>query len=154
MLSHASFRLAIRNLTFRKNAPVNEIERKFLSDELEMRNAADIEFLRAHRIGEKKKGETRPVIARFLRFPERKLVFRRVRELADDIGIHVYADSPKEISERRKSSGHGLTKKERSERLLSLANQNLINYLSMDNLFLYTQFILIELFMLFIRLFL
>ena len=77
-----------------------------------------------------------------------------MRELADDIGIHVYADSPKEISERRKSSGHGLTKKERSERLLSLANQNLINYLSMDNLFLYTQFILIELFMLFIRLFL
>ena len=57
----------------------HEVVRKFLSDELEMENAADIEFQRAHRIGKKKTGETRPVIVRFLRFPERELVFRRVR---------------------------------------------------------------------------
>ena len=60
----------------------HEVVREFLSDELEMENAADIEFQRAHRIGKKKTGETRPVIVRFLRFPECELVFRRVRELA------------------------------------------------------------------------
>ena len=65
----------------------HEVVRKFLSDELEMENAADIEFQRAHRQGKKKTGETRPGIVRFLRFPERELVFRRVRELADDIDI-------------------------------------------------------------------
>ena len=36
----------------------HEVVRKFLSDELEMENAADIEFQRAHRIGKKKTGET------------------------------------------------------------------------------------------------
>ena len=68
----------------------HEVVRKFLSDELEMENAADIEFQRAHRIGKKKMGKTRPAIVRFLRFLERELVFRRVRELADDIDIRVY----------------------------------------------------------------
>ena len=80
----------------------HEVVRKFLSDELEMENAANIEFLRAHRIGKKETGETRPVIVGFLRFPERELVLRRVRELADDIDIKVYADFPTQISERRK----------------------------------------------------
>ena len=59
---------------------------------MEIENAADIEFQRVHRIGKKKTGETRPVIVRILRFPERELVFRRVRELADDIDIKVYTD--------------------------------------------------------------
>ena len=34
----------------------HEVVRKLLSDELEMENAADIEFQRAHRIGKKKTG--------------------------------------------------------------------------------------------------
>ena len=34
----------------------HEVVGKFLSDELEMENAADIEFQRAHRIGKKKTG--------------------------------------------------------------------------------------------------
>ena len=75
-----------------------------------MENAADIEFQRAHRQGKKKTGETRPVIVRFLRFPERELVFRRVRELADDIDVKVYADFPREISERRKKQWPRLKK--------------------------------------------
>ena len=55
------------------------------------------------------------VIVRFLRFPERELVLRRVRELTDDIDIKVYADFPKEIGEGRKSSGHARLKKARKE---------------------------------------
>ncbi|CAH3165385.1 unnamed protein product [Porites lobata] len=69
-----------------------------------------IQNLEAHRIGRKKTGETRPVIVRFLRFPERELVFPRVRELADDIDIKVYADFPREISERRKKQWPRLKK--------------------------------------------
>ena len=50
----------------------HEVVRKFLSDELEMENAADIEFQRAYRIGKKKTGETRPaLIFLFLRFPRK-----------------------------------------------------------------------------------
>ena len=67
-------------------------------------------------------------------FPLCELVFRRVYKLGDDIDIKVYADFPNEIS-----SDHVLKKQERRERLLSLANQNLINYLSMDDLFPYRQ---------------
>ena len=37
----------------------HEVVQKFLGDELEMENAADIEFQRAHRIGKKRTGETR-----------------------------------------------------------------------------------------------
>ena len=106
-----------------------------------MEKAADIEFQRAHRIGKKTTCETRPVIVRFLRFPERELVFRRVRELADDIDIKVYADFPKEISERRKKQWRRLKKArgEGRERLLSSANQNPINYSSRDDLFHYRE---------------
>ena len=47
------------------------VMRSFLKEELDVENAENIEFQRAHRIGNKKAGETRPVIVRFLRFPER-----------------------------------------------------------------------------------
>ena len=74
----------------------------FFKEELELEDGENIEFQRAHRIGKKKTGEARPVIVRFLRFPDRELVFRRVREMEDEIDVKVYSDYPEEISERRK----------------------------------------------------
>ena len=74
----------------------------FLKEELNLENAETIEFQRAHRIGKRKPGETRPVIVRFLKFPEREMVFRRARELEGETDVKVYLDLPKEISERRK----------------------------------------------------
>ena len=79
-----------------------EVMRRFLKEELELESAGNIEFQRAHRIGKKKMGEARPVIFRFLKFPERELVFRKARELEGDTDVKVYSDLPKEISERRK----------------------------------------------------
>ena len=79
-----------------------EVMRNFLKEELDLENADNIEFQRAHRIGKKKMGEARPVIVRFLKFPERELVFRKARELESDTEVKVYSDLPKEISERRK----------------------------------------------------
>ena len=67
-----------------------------------MEDAENMEFQRAHRIGKKKMGEARPVIVRFLRFPEREVVFRKARELESDTDVKVHSDLPKEISERRK----------------------------------------------------
>ena len=53
-------------------------------------------------IGKKKTGETRTVIVRFLRFPEREMVFKSAREMQEETNVKVYADYPKEISQRRK----------------------------------------------------
>ena len=55
-----------------------------------------------HRIGGKKPGSPRPVIARFLRFPDREKVFKRAFELKDKINVKLYADYPREIEERRR----------------------------------------------------
>ena len=65
--------------------------RNFLKEELDLENAKNIEFQRAHRIGKKKKkGEAGPVIVHFLKFPERELVFRKARELESDTEVKVY----------------------------------------------------------------
>ena len=82
----------------------------FLREELNLENAENIEFQRAHRIGKKKPRETRPVIVRFLKFPEREMVFRRARELEGETDVKVYSDLPKEISERRKKQWPRLKK--------------------------------------------
>ena len=71
-----------------------EVMRNFLKEELELENTENIEFQRAHRIGKKKTGEARPVIVRFLKFPERELVFRKAREMESDIDVKVYSDLP------------------------------------------------------------
>jgi len=69
--------------------------------ELEVENARDIEFQRLHRIGAKKQDSPRPIIARFLRFPDREKVFKRALELKDEIDVKLYADYPREIQEPR-----------------------------------------------------
>ena len=50
---------------------VLQVVHKFLKEELELEITEEIELQRAHRIGKKNTGETRLVIVRFLRFPER-----------------------------------------------------------------------------------
>ena len=66
-----------------------------------MDNACDIEFQRVHRIREKRPDSPRPIIARFLRFPDRAKVFRLALQLKDEIDVKLYADYPREIQERR-----------------------------------------------------
>lgn len=79
-----------------------EVVYNFLERELELEDARDIEFQRVHRIGKKTSGTSRPIIARFLKFPERQRVFKRALEVKDESEVKVYADYPKEIQERRK----------------------------------------------------
>ena len=62
------------------------------------------EFQRVHRLGKKTDGSTRPIIARFLRFPDREPIFQKAMELKNksDVKVKVYTDFPKEIQDRRK----------------------------------------------------
>ena len=52
----------------------------FLKENLDLKNAVNIEYQRAHRIRKKKTVEARPAILRFLRCPERELGSGRARE--------------------------------------------------------------------------
>ena len=81
---------------------VEELIYRFMERELKVENSRDIEFQRVHRIGAKKPDSPRPIIACFLRFPDREKVFKRVLELKDEIDVKLYADYPKEIQERRR----------------------------------------------------
>ena len=62
---------------------------------------SDREFQRIHRVGKKKTGQPRPIIARFLRFPEREFIFKSVRGLVEESGVKVYANFPRQIQEKR-----------------------------------------------------
>ena len=73
---------------------------QFLERELELDGARDIEFQRVHRIGKKTTGASRPIIARFIRFPDRERIFRRALEVRDDLEVRVFTDLPKKIQER------------------------------------------------------
>ena len=84
---------------------VHQVVHKFLKEELELEITEDIEFQRAHRIGKKKKGETTPVFVRFLRFPEREMVFKRAREMQEETNVKVYADYPKERMKKAREEG-------------------------------------------------
>ena len=120
----------------------SEVVYKFLEKELELDGARGIEFQRVHRIGRKKTGAcrctARPIIARFLRFPDRERIFRRALEVRDDTEVRVFTDLPREIQERRKKQWPKLKKVREEGKLASLDKKlrNPISYILMDILFL------------------
>ena len=72
----------------------------FISRQLGIENAEDIEFQRVHRIG-KKGDRPRMVIARFLRYADRERMMRNAYKLKNtDFTIH--DDIPKELIDLRK----------------------------------------------------
>ena len=70
---------------------------RFLERDLDIEGARNIEFQRVHRLERKKEGASRPIIVRFLRYPDRERVFKAALEAQDEIDVKVYADLPKEI---------------------------------------------------------
>ena len=72
-----------------------------------------------HRIGRKKAGACRPIIARFLRFPDRERIFRRALEVRDDTEVRLFTDLPREIQERRKKQWPKLKKAREEGKLAS-----------------------------------
>ena len=80
----------------------SEVLYQFVADKLNIEGAREIEFQRIHRIGNKRSGSIRPIIACFLRFPDRERIFRKAMELKDGLDVKVYMDFPKERQDRRR----------------------------------------------------
>ena len=88
-----------------------------------MEDLRRIEFQRIHRISKKSSRYTRPVIARFLRFQDRELVFNAAREMRDSLEVKVFADLRKEGNKGR-ISGLSFDKPERKGNEHSSAGKN------------------------------
>lgn len=73
---------------------------KFVLTTVLQMNASEIKFQRVHRIGKKVPGKSRPIIARFLWFPDRQNVWRKRGELKEKM-YWISEDYPTEIRERR-----------------------------------------------------
>ena len=72
-----------------ENEDTKEIVYRFLERELKIEDVRRIEFQRIHRIDKKSRRYTRPVIARFLRFQDRELVFNAARVMRDSLEVKV-----------------------------------------------------------------
>ena len=70
---------------------------------LGMDNSAEkIDLQRVHHLGKQATGKIRPIIARFLQYPDIEKVLRASLDLSRESEIKVLEDFPKEIIERRK----------------------------------------------------
>ena len=67
----------------------SDVLHRVLEDELKIENASQIEFQRVHRLGKKTDSSTRPIIARFLRFPDRERIFQKAMELKNESDVKV-----------------------------------------------------------------
>ena len=73
----------------------------FLQHSLKIKEAETIEFQRVHRLGPKRQSSDRPIIARFLRFPDRERVLNNAFMLKGT-RYRIMEDHPKEIIEARR----------------------------------------------------
>ena len=78
-----------------------QVLRSFLETELGFLNASIVEIQRVHRLGKKKEGEPRPILARFLRYKDCEQILSLGRRLKDS-NYKMYQDLPYEIVQRRK----------------------------------------------------
>ena len=80
-----------------------EVLFNFMEQELQIPNARDkFEFQRVHRLGKPKANESRPIIARFLRYQDREEVLNQARKSLRDKDYSVFDDMPKELYDLRK----------------------------------------------------
>lgn len=73
----------------------------FMANELNVSNAADIDFQRVHRLGKPKDKGPRAIIARFLKYPDKERILSLGKHLRDK-DIHMFSDYPEEIQRLRK----------------------------------------------------
>lgn len=80
------------------------ILKDFLDDELEMPLPRSVKFQRVHRLGKTKgNGKPRPIIARFLNYPDVVKIMQLRKNLAKDSGFWLSPDLPRKVLELRKS---------------------------------------------------
>ena len=74
---------------------------EFLETTLGFEDPRRIEIQRVHRIGKSINGKPRPILARFLRFPDREMILRQGFRLKDT-EFMILQDFPQEIIEKRR----------------------------------------------------
>ena len=75
---------------------------RFIERDFNIEEARNIEFQRVQCIGRKAICTSRPIVARFLRYPDRERVFKAVLEAQNDLqDVKVYPDLPKEVRYNR-----------------------------------------------------
>ena len=62
---------------------------RFMERELEIDSARDIQFQRIRWIRRKRAGVSRPIIAGFLKYPDREYVFKKASEAKDELKVKV-----------------------------------------------------------------
>lgn len=75
--------------------------RLFIETELGFIDASSVEIQRVHRLGKRKENESRPILARFLRYKDCEKILSLGRRLKDS-NYKMYQDLPYEIVQRRK----------------------------------------------------
>ena len=81
-----------------------EIIYNFMELELQIQNARSrIEFQCVHRVGKERGKNSRPIIAKFLRYCDREEVLFKARKLLKGKTYSVFEDMPKELYELRKA---------------------------------------------------
>ena len=87
--------------------------RSFLERDLGYVDAASVEIQRVHRLGKKKEGKSRPILARFLRFKDCQSMLALGPRL-QETNYRMYQDLPFEIVERRRAQMDTFKKARRS----------------------------------------
>ena len=100
----------------------------FLEHELDKPGAYGIKFHRVHRVGRQKRqdGKPRPIIARFLNYPDREKAMS-LRKNLEGGGYGIGPDLPKEVLEMRKPLIPKLVQTRKEGKTAFSADQNLIN---------------------------
>lgn len=90
-----------------------EVLRCFLEQDLGFADARNVEIQRVHRTGRFKEGETRPILARFLRYQDCEHILARGHRLKGT-GYQMFRDLPAEIIEKRRPQVETLKRARRS----------------------------------------
>jgi len=74
-----------------------------MEQELQILNTCDkFKFQQVHRLGKPKANESRPIIARLLRYQDHEEVLHQARKTLRDKDYSVFGDMPKELYDLRK----------------------------------------------------
>ena len=129
--------LIITGIREAQNAPENTLEvlQDFIANELNVSDAANIDFHRVHRLARPSHKGPRAIIARFLKYPDKERILSLGKHLRDK-DFFMFSDYPEEIQRSRKRQLKKLKDAKQAGKRLPLARAGRICYTSMDSLFL------------------
>ena len=95
--------LIITGIPEAQNAPENTLEvlQDFIANELNVSDAANIDFQRVHRLGRPSHKSPRAIIARFLKYPDKERILSLGKHLRDK-DFFMFSDYPEGIQRSRK----------------------------------------------------